>query len=185
VNLKLLLTFTILCSVFLAGSTCSNRTQVPAQGKVDIAPAFDKPAINIAISANPVIANEDPIIIEFEISNAGKKKTAVLSWGTPLEGRFSRPIFQITQNKRPVRYNGPMIKRGNPEPSDFIELIPGESFNASIDLREAYTFAESGTYIVMLDLPVLTLRTGTKSSLYFPPDIAPIKIRIQPQENTD
>jgi len=68
------------------------------------------------LQAAPTHPAGGPITVRFVLRNPGRRAVSVLDWHTPLEGLLG-DIFSI----RPLggdalRYQGPMVKRGDPEP---------------------------------------------------------------------
>lgn len=54
----------------------------------------------------------------------------------------------ISRNGTEIRYNGPMVKRGNPNAKSYASVAPGKALEADIDLALAYDFTKAGTYRV-------------------------------------
>lgn len=79
----------------------------------------------------------------FELTNHSKVPVHILKWNTPLEGLKS-DCLNVKKNGKPVSYDGLLIKRGQPQPNDFITLHPGESISNKIDVGEAYNISKPG-----------------------------------------
>jgi len=94
----------------------------------------------------------DALIVEFSLTNHGDEPVRVLPWNTPLEGRFTAPIFKVeTSDGRIIEYIGPMLKRRAPTAGDYLTLGSGEVVSARLDLAEAYALYDTGSYWISFD----------------------------------
>ncbi len=89
----------------------------------------------------------DEIAISFTLSNTGAASARVLRWQTPLAG-IDADIFAVAVDGESVPYIGRLIKRAAPEPEDFVEIGPGQSVSATVDLSSAYDMTRKGEYTV-------------------------------------
>ncbi len=132
----------------------------------------------------------NPLPLDFTITNAGQSGIYLLKWYTPLEG-VKGDIFQVTYQGKELDYLGPMVMRGDPLPESYLNLNPGESSSASVDLASAYPFHQEGEYQIKFrsprisdtavnqgDFPVSVEETG-------PVEIpsVPVKVRVLPAED--
>lgn len=91
------------------------------------------------------------LVLHFTVTNLLPKKNVFLIWHTPLEG-FRNEFLKIVHvaSGDEICYEG--IHAGRVPPSrdsgSCIELAAGTKKSATIDLREAYTFARPGRYRV-------------------------------------
>jgi hypothetical protein len=97
-----------------------------------------KNMIKYRLSALDSYVKNNPIIINFTLENLSNENLWVLTWYTPLEGLKGK-IARVICDGKEIPYEGPMVKRGNPEKSDYIHIPPGRSVSAEFDLSKAYT----------------------------------------------
>ena len=97
---------------------------------------------------------DQPILVEFILTNPSSSPVQVLVWRTPLKG-VTDNIFAVaaarsdkgtTTSRGLVSYIGPLLKRGAPQAEDFIQLAPGESRGATVNLAEYYAIYEQSDY---------------------------------------
>ncbi|HVN25942.1 MAG TPA: hypothetical protein VMT71_18385 [Syntrophorhabdales bacterium] len=79
-----------------------------------------------------------PVIIGFALENLSSGDVWVLKWYTPLEGIKGR-IFEVSCDGVEIPYEGMLMKRGDPEENDYIQLGSAESVRAEFDLTTAYS----------------------------------------------
>lgn len=99
------------------------------------------------LEAQPTYRAGGPVEVGFTLSNRANATVRVLRWYTPLEG-VRGDIFRVSRAGRRLRYDGPLMKRGDPGPADYVEVPPGKSVTATADLSGAYGIQEPGTYRV-------------------------------------
>ncbi len=87
--------------------------------------------------------------VEVILTNTGNKTARVPRYQLPL-GELEARLFQVSRDGEPVAYEGPMIKRGLPQASDFAILRPGQSVRSVVALADAYDMRKGGTYTVTL-----------------------------------
>lgn len=78
-----------------------------------------------------------PMMIKFSLKNLATSKVWVLKWYTPLAGLKGK-IIEVTRDGVPIPYEGRLVKRGRPEPDDYIPLIGGLCIHAEFDLARDY-----------------------------------------------
>jgi hypothetical protein len=88
-----------------------------------------------------------PVELRFTVCNDAEAPVAILRWHTPLEGFFSDQL-EVTKDGKPVKYRGPLAKRGDPGRDDYVVLEPGKCQSSTIDVASAYDLATRGTYTV-------------------------------------
>jgi peptidyl-Lys metalloendopeptidase len=98
------------------------------------------------------------IPVRFTLRNSSSRTLYVLSWYTPLEGMLG-DIFRVTVNDKEIQYVGRMVKRGDPAANEYVELDPGSSISATVDLTEGYEIVAPGAY-------QLELRSGPSDVAY-------------------
>jgi peptidyl-Lys metalloendopeptidase len=92
--------------------------------------------------------------ILFRLTNNSNETVNVLKWNTPLEG-INNDLFRIEKDGKPAIYLGRMVKRGAPEPEDYITIEPNSSVSVEVDLTEYYDISEPGQYDVRYRLAIL------------------------------
>jgi peptidyl-Lys metalloendopeptidase len=100
-------------------------------------------SITAKLYAHESYKKDEKANLIFELTNHSKVPVHILKWNTPLEGLKS-DCLNVKKNGRPVSYDGLLIKRGQPQPNDFIMLHPGESISNKIDVSEAYNISKPG-----------------------------------------
>ncbi len=90
-------------------------------------------------------ADERPQVV-FHVSNSGEQPVRMLTWNTPLEKELSADVFEVVRDGKPVEYLGRMVKRGEPQERDFVEVPAGGRVEAIIDIARYYDISEPGAY---------------------------------------
>lgn len=111
------------------------------------ASASRPPDLACRLEAEPGAVAGGPVKVRFALSNRGSRAVRVLRWLTPLEGFWS-DVFDVSSGGRKLAYEGPMMKRGDPGAEDYVEIAPGKSVNAVVDLAGPYDLRQAGTYEV-------------------------------------
>ena len=111
------------------------------------ASASRPPDLSCRLEAEPGAVAGGPVKVRFTLSNRGAKAVRVLKWQTPLEGFWS-DLFDVTLGARKLAYEGPLMKRGDPGAEDYVEVAPGRSATAVVDLAGPYDLTRAGTYQV-------------------------------------
>jgi hypothetical protein len=91
-----------------------------------------------------------PASLRFELANRSESALWVLKWNTPLEG-WKGTVLRMTRNGEELPYQGRMLKRGDPQREDYVEIPAGGRVDATVDLDEVYDLGRSGTYKVEAD----------------------------------
>ncbi len=100
----------------------------------------------LAVSSAAYLPYE-PLTVQVSLSNEGNLPVRMLPWETPLAGLFSNAL-RVTHDGQEVAYLGPMVRRREPLPQDYIILAPGEHRTVSLDLAQAYAVDQPGRYEV-------------------------------------
>lgn len=103
--------------------------------------------ITYKLEASEAYKIGEPIKIMFTFENKSDQILYLLKWYTPFEG-FNGDLFRITLNGQVVRYEGRMVKRGEPDIDDYISIGPGKSVDTTVDLSMAYSLDKPGLYQV-------------------------------------
>lgn len=101
--------------------------------------------IELATADSRSAADEQPQVV-FHVSNSSEQPVKMLIWNTPLEKELSADVFEVVHNGKPVEYLGRMVKRGEPQESDFVEVPAGGRVEATIDIARYYDISEPGGY---------------------------------------
>lgn len=91
--------------------------------------------------------------VEVILTNTSNKVARVPKYQLPL-GELQAKLFQVSRDGSKVAYEGPMIKRGLPNASDFAILRPGQSLRSVVELADAYDMRKGGTYTITLVSPL-------------------------------
>ncbi|HEY0782087.1 MAG TPA: M35 family metallo-endopeptidase [Thermoanaerobaculia bacterium] len=110
---------------------------------------------------NPNPGPAEPVTLRFTLTNPTAETLQVLKWHTPLEG-FKSDLLRVERDGRRVRYIGPLLKRGQPRPQDYVTLAAGQSVKAELDLAKGYDLSAPGHYTVQLDTQLLDARPGAQ-----------------------
>ena len=87
----------------------------------------------------------DRFELVFSLTNPGATDVWVLKWYTPLEG-MKGDILEVRRDGQPVRYEGPMFKRGNPSANDYARVPAKESVTIAVDPGLGYSIDKPGLY---------------------------------------
>ncbi|WP_341501474.1 hypothetical protein [Gallaecimonas sp. GXIMD4217] len=110
----------------------------------------------------------EPIMLTLAITNTGPVPLSVLCWYTPLEGPLS-PFVAVAGPSGPLDYQGPMIKRGQPDDDDYLSLAPGQCHSVQVDLALLFPFHQPGDYRVSYRGPWQSRERGPEQVLVSPP----------------
>lgn len=99
-----------------------------------------KAIVQFSLNADMSYQKGVPVRVAFTIENLTDTDLWILQWNTPFEGILNR-IFDITCDGINVPYEGRMIKRGRPAPSDYLKLDPYEKKTRIIDLSSVYNLS--------------------------------------------
>jgi hypothetical protein len=107
-------------------------------------PITAKPALSCRLEA------QAPTSLRFELANGSGSALWVLKWNTPLEG-WKGTVLRVTRDGEELPYQGPMLKRGDPQREAYLEIPAGGKVDATVDLAEVYDVSRPGTYKVEAD----------------------------------
>lgn len=96
-----------------------------------------------------------PVLVRFVLRNKGRRAVSVLDWQTPLEGLLG-DLFSIAPagGGPALRYEGPLVKRGEPQPDEYRPIPAGSELSEEVDLSAAYDLTLAGRYTVTLRGPI-------------------------------
>lgn len=151
------------CLLLLVAACGSNRdpSQEPQAGSNSTPFSFDSRVevptsvlpnrdLQCHLEAKPTYRSGEPVEVLFRLTNFGTKPLWVLRWNTPFEGLIG-DCFEIFRDGEVVFFEGKMIKRAMPEAWEYVSIPPGESREASVDLRAAYLVEGKGRYHLSFD----------------------------------
>ncbi|MDV5143171.1 M35 family metallopeptidase [Streptomyces sp. SBC-4] len=112
---------------------------------------MDNQTFECALRAQPSYRLGEPIIVTFEIRNAGRESYRVLVWDTPLRGEPFN-FLSVSRDGIELHYDGKLVRRGDrPEEGDYVTLASGESQSADVDISRLYPVQLPGEYTVTLN----------------------------------
>ncbi|HVF62186.1 MAG TPA: hypothetical protein VNJ70_20435 [Thermoanaerobaculia bacterium] len=115
-------------------------------------PAADSPpaapALVCRLKAEPPLAAGGPVAVRLTLENPGTAPLYFLRWNTPFEGWEGTVFEVISPEGAALRYRGPLVKRGDPEREEYVELPAGGAVSAAADLAEVYDLVAPGRYRV-------------------------------------
>lgn len=103
--------------------------------------------LECALTVAPQVRAGEPVVLHFRLTNRSAKRLFVLNWHTPLEGLLSG-YLQVTRDGASVPYQGPKVKRGDPEADEYVALAPGASAEAEVEASLAYELRQPGRYLI-------------------------------------
>jgi len=106
------------------------------------------PEIECLLAPPQSVGVGEPIELTFVLRNVGPAPIWVLRWQTPLEDLRGDVLQIVGADGKPLSYQGPMIKRGDPTPEEYVRLEPGAGTERVVDAGAAYPIATPGTYSV-------------------------------------
>ena len=89
--------------------------------------------------------SSEEIVVSYTLTNDGADTVSVLRWDTPVDG-IEANILSVARDGEAVPYIGKLVKRGVPQPDDYLELGPGESMTFTFDPSTAYDMSAAGRY---------------------------------------
>ncbi len=118
--------------------------------------------IKYRLDANETYPKDEPIVIKFTLENNSEENLWILNWNTPLEGLKNRILNVICDGKE-IPYEGIMMKRGQPSKEDYVQITPGSSISASVDLLEGYAIPLANQCKVDFKGRILDISTNDES----------------------
>lgn len=103
------------------------------------------------------------VVITTTLVNQSQQEIRFLKWQTPFEERILGPVYKVYFAGAAVRYTGMMVKRGNPDASQFITVAAGQQYQHSQILSVAYDMCAAGRYQIAYD-SVITVSIAPESA---------------------
>lgn len=119
------------------------------------------PSSAAALQCTLEMASLAPPTLRLTISNRSTSTLAVLNWGTPFEG-WMQPFVRIMRDGVALDYQGPSIKRGDPDRGEYLRLPAGRSRSATLALAPAFNVGAPGHYRIE---PQITLHDVTAKAV--------------------
>jgi hypothetical protein len=89
-----------------------------------------------------------PVLLRFTVTNTGATPLHVLRWNTPFEGAWFAPFVKVKRDGKALPFQGPMIKRAEPQAEDYLRVDAGQSIDAELDLALPFDLSKPGRYRV-------------------------------------
>ncbi|MGQ7846235.1 hypothetical protein ACUNV4_17255 [Granulosicoccus sp. 3-233] len=135
----------VLVLSLLAGTACSASDKLPQE---DVMPAeIGQQTLQAGIEL-ATAAGEGPPPIVFHVSNHASQAVDILTWNTPLEKELSADVFVVVRDGKTMEYLGRMVKRGSPQPHDYVTVPAGGRVDATVDIGQYYDMSEPGDYSI-------------------------------------
>ena len=111
----------------------------------------------------------EPVNIIFSLKNQTDRPLYAFKWYTPLEG-LRGDIFRVEkEDGSEILYRGLIVRRPRPRAADYMEVKPGETVTAVVDISHAYNMSGGGCFSVRFKGRLLDV-TGDKDALPTHPD---------------
>ncbi|MGE6762873.1 protease [Corallococcus interemptor] len=107
--------------------------------------AVTTPKLECALSVHPKAKLDEPVEVNFKLTNRSESPVWVLKWQTPLEGILGT-VFQVTRDGEELPYQGPMVKRAAPNADAYAAIAPGATVENTVEVSQAWDFKKPGTY---------------------------------------
>lgn len=122
------------------------------------------PVLSSRLESMTWYAPTEPIAIRFSLDNPGSESIWVLRWQMPSDD-IDANILDISRDGVSVPYIGPLVKRAEPTPEDYLEIPAGESYTVEFDPSAVYDMTAQGQYTVRYRFQSLDVRTETPAGL--------------------
>jgi len=106
--------------------------------------------VRIQLEVDPWQARDTSFQLSFSVQNVGDGRVFLSTVHNPLEGLLSN-CLKVKRDGRPVFYDGPLIKRIEPQADEYVFLEPGQSVSNIVDLSTCYQTSLPGRYEVTFD----------------------------------
>jgi len=101
--------------------------------------------LECSLSVPPRLRVGEPLMLRFRLTNRSAQPVYVLNWLTPLEGLLG-DFLKVTRGETAIPYQGPKVKRGDPEAEEYVTLAPGGTAEAELEVTLAYELTLPGRY---------------------------------------
>jgi len=129
-------------------------------------------ALSCTMSIDSLPLSAEAVMLEFTLTNSLDKKLELLTWYTPFEG-FLSDLFVIINKEtgEPLIYQGPMVKRIQPDIEDYLTLPAMKTMSTTLNLSQTYQFS-TGSYLVKLKRNNFYLKSDKTQLICDAPTIA-------------
>jgi len=129
-------------------------------------------ALSCTMSIDSLTLSAEAVMLEFTLTNSLDKKLELLTWYTPFEG-FLSDLFVIINKEtgEPLIYQGPMVKRIQPDIEDYLTLPAMKTMSTTLNLSQTYQFS-TGSYLVKLKRNNFYLKSDKTQLICDAPTIA-------------
>ena len=109
-------------------------------------PAASNQTLECRVEPRAPLTAGGPAEIRFVLTNPSREPLWFLRWNTPFEG-WMGSVFTVTgPDGVELPYTGPMVKRGDPSRDEYVQIPPGGTADAVVDLSNVYDLREPGRY---------------------------------------
>jgi len=112
-----------------------------------------------SLSVPAQVRSGEPLMLRFRLTNRTPRTLYVLDWHTPLEGVLAN-MLRVRHEGQERLYQGPMLKRGDPQADDYRAIAPGASVEEEIDVALAYDTEPPGRYLIAFRGPLMDVAQG-------------------------
>ncbi|MCX6317665.1 MAG: M35 family metallopeptidase [Bacteroidetes bacterium] len=105
---------------------------------------------SVTTSITILSSTAEMLLIRFSITNHSDTAVMVLKRNTPLEGLRS-DCLKVEVDGMSVPYDGYLVKRALPKPTEYILLNIDETLSHEVDISNAYDVSKPGTYSIQFD----------------------------------
>lgn len=167
-----------------------DRKPVPRQGltllaTLSTALGFTLPAlassapVHCSLQAPAQSRAGEPVLLSMTLRNDGDAALQVLRWNTAFEGAWFGPWVKVRRDGRALAYQGPQMKRGEPEPAQYFELPARSARSASLDLALVYDLSKPGLYEIEPSVVLHDVRATGAAGERRPQTPACAKLRLK------
>jgi hypothetical protein len=125
-----------------------------------VSPSVAASRLEIKLSQSETMAGKGRAVIVVEAKNVGDRPLYLFGPHTPfalVDDRLQGKWFRINDvSGAEVRYAGRHVFMRGSSPESYIQLVPGESIRAEVDLGKEYTFTSSGVHQVSTSMTTYT-----------------------------
>jgi hypothetical protein len=116
------------------------------------------PSVNSANLSGPLQCTLDSVTplqaggtvaVRMRLINRSEEPVWFLRWNTPFEG-MRGTMFTVRREGAELPFQGPMMKRGDPGPEEYVRIAAGQSIVGTVDLSEGYDTSRPGRYQVQV-----------------------------------
>ncbi len=156
-----------------AGSAVPGQKETPDMGM----------KLDCTMSVGPSLRAGEPVELRFRLSNPTTQPVFVLKWQTPLEGLLGHNL-EVKRDGAEVPYQGPMLKRGDPQTVHYVEIAPGASTEGTINVSLAYDLGQPGRYRIAFRNELMDVTANKGDVPRTLAQMRPMPVQCAPVETT-